>query len=405
MEGHRAIVVVGAVVVGLVAGGATAAALPGTPRDLLPDPTLPTVSVPTVSVPTDPITVPTTTVPTVPITVPTEPVTVPTVTVPTTTTTLPTTTTTVPTTTVPITTGSPLPSLPEGDALPEVTAGTVDATEQIVTSSQAGPEIQRLIVPDAPVVGKPTSFTIAAADPSRPVTGVSFDFGEAGAKFGESSCRTRKADRQATFSVPYTFSVSGPHVISFEISSGSCGTPARVTAGQVTVNVAKGQATVRAVTGPDAGVLSTKCPGADVLPTRANGTKVRTATLCLLNKVRAIAGLRTFKNRRVLRRIAAAHSRDMVIRRYFDHTEPPSRTLLARLNSVHWAGSAGENIGYGTAYYATARSMMWAWMHSTGHRDNILDPTYRWVGIAVSIGAPTGDDQFAATYTTDFGGR
>ena len=400
MEGHRAIVVVGAVIAGVVAGGTAAAALPGTPRDLLPDPTLPTVSVPTVSVPTVPITVPTTTVPTVPVTVPTEPITVPTVTVPTTTTTVPTTTTT-----VPLDTSSPLPSLPQGDALPQVTAGTLDATKQIVTSSQAGPDIQRLIVPDAPVAGKPTSLTIAAADPDRPVTGVTFDFGEAGAKFGESSCRTRKASRRATFSVPYTFTVSGPHVINFELSSGSCGTPAHVTAGQVTVNVAKGQTTVRAVTGPDAGVLSTKCRNADVLPTRTNGTKVRTATLCLLNKVRAIAGLRTLKSRRVLRRIAAAHSRDMVVRRYFDHTEPPSRTLLARLNSIHWAGSAGENIGYGSAYYATARSMMWAWMHSTSHRDNILDPAYRWVGVAVSIGAPTGDDRFAATYTTDFGGR
>ena len=388
MEGYRTIVVLAAIAAGVVAGGTAAAALPDTPRDLLPDPTLPTVSVPTVSVPTLPVTVPTTT----------EPVTVPTVTVPTT-------TTTVPQTTVPIDTGSPLPTLPQGDALPEVIAGTTDATKQIVTSSEAGPEIQRLIVPDAPVVGRPVSFTIAASDPARPVTGVSFDFGEAGAKFGESACRKRNASRRATFSVPYTFSVAGPHVINFELSSGSCGTPARVTAGQVTVNVANGQATVRAVTGPDLGVLSKRCANADVLPTRGNGTKVRAATLCLLNKVRSIAGLRTFATRRVLRRIAAAHSRDMVIRRYFDHTEPPSRTLLARLNSIHWAGSAGENLGYGTAYYATARSMMWAWMHSSSHRDNILDPAYHWVGIAISIGSPTGDDTFAATYTTDFGGR
>src|SRR4051794_10556470 len=338
MEGHRTIVVVGAIVAGVVAGGSAAAALPGTPRDLLPpDPTLPTVSVPTVSVPTVPLTVPTTTEPITVPTVPTEPVTVPTVTVPTTTTTLP-------QTTVPVDTGSPLPGLPKGEALPEVPAGAIDATKQIVTSSDAGPEIQRLIVPEAAVTGKPVSFTIAASDPGRPVTGVSFDFGEAGAKFGESSCRTRRTSRRATFAVPYTFSVAGPHVINFELSSGSCGTPPRGTARQGTVNVAQGQATVRAVTGPDAGVLSTKCRGADVLPTHSNGTRVRTATLCLLNKVRSIAGLRTLATRRVLRRIAAAHSRDMVIRRYFDHPEPPSRTLLARLNSIHWAGSAGENL-------------------------------------------------------------
>src|SRR4051794_6009744 len=214
MDGRRTTLVVSAIVAGVVAGGSAAAALPSGTRDLLPDPTLPTV--PTVTVPTVPITVPT--VPTVTTTVPTVPtVPITTPTVPTTTTTVPTvpaTTPTLPPTTVPITTNSPLPSLPSGGGLPPVTAGNLDATTQIVTSSGAGPQVERLIVPDKPTTGKPVSFTIAAKD-DRPVTGLTLDFGEAGARFGESSCRKRSGSRRGTFSVPYTFAVAGPHVINF----------------------------------------------------------------------------------------------------------------------------------------------------------------------------------------------
>src|SRR5581483_3048699 len=102
-------------------------------------------------------------------------------------------------------------------------------------------------------------------------------------------------------------------------------------------------------------VFSTSCVGADVMPNATNRTLARAATLCLLN------------------RIPAAHSRDMVIRRYFDHTGPGHLTLARRLASVGWRGAAGENLGFGTSYYATPRAMVWGWMRSSGHRQNILD--------------------------------
>ena len=149
------------------------------------------------------------------------------------------------------------------------------------------------------------------------------------------------------------------------------------------------------------------CDNADDVPRTSTISHARDATLCLLNQVRGIAKLRKLRNRPLLRRVAAGHAGDMVTRKFFDHNAPPvpASTFAQRLRAGGWKRSGGENLGFGTAYYATPRAMMWAWMHSTSHRDNILDPAYRWVGIAVSIGAPTGDDQFAATYTTDFGGR
>jgi len=151
-------------------------------------------------------------------------------------------------------------------------------------------------------------------------------------------------------------------------------------------------------------VLSTNCPNADVLPTHETRTAARIATACLINEVRRIAGRRELRTLRVLRRIAAQHSRDMVERHYFDHTEPGGGTLAARMHSIGWQGSAGENIGYGSAWYATPRSMMWMWMHSSGHRQNILDRSWRFVGVAIALGAPTVTGEAAATYTTDFGG-
>src|SRR4051812_39488826 len=69
------------------------------------------------------------------------------------------------------------PPLPKAGTLPPVPPGSRDATSQIVTISAAGPHVLRLIVPAAPVAGRPVSFTIAAQD-DRAVGGVSFDFAE-----------------------------------------------------------------------------------------------------------------------------------------------------------------------------------------------------------------------------------
>ena len=151
-------------------------------------------------------------------------------------------------------------------------------------------------------------------------------------------------------------------------------------------------------------VFSTDCPGADLAPSRTTRTETRIATACLLNRIRTAAGLHPLATTTGLRRIAAQKSRDMVIRHYFSHTGPRHETLAMRLRTIDWRGCAGENIGYGTSYYSTPRAMVWAWMRSEGHRENILEPSYRWIGVAISLGAPTGAEGTAATYTTDFGG-
>jgi uncharacterized protein YkwD len=49
--------------------------------------------------------------------------------------------------------------------------------------------------------------------------------------------------------------------------------------------------------------------------------------------------------------------------------------------------------------------MMGAWLQSPGHRSNILDRSYRVVGVGVVVGAPVPKGSSGATFTTDFGGR
>jgi uncharacterized protein YkwD len=66
---------------------------------------------------------------------------------------------------------------------------------------------------------------------------------------------------------------------------------------------------------------------------------------------------------------------------------------------VYW--TVGENIGWGTAQLSTPQAMVRAWMHSPGHRANILNPSFRDLGVGIVLGDPQGGD--GVTYTTDFG--
>jgi uncharacterized protein YkwD len=56
---------------------------------------------------------------------------------------------------------------------------------------------------------------------------------------------------------------------------------------------------------------------------------------------------------------------------------------------------------------ATPATIVRAWMHSPGHRANILNRRFREIGIGVASGAPVRDGaaKSGATYATEFGLR
>jgi uncharacterized protein YkwD len=157
---------------------------------------------------------------------------------------------------------------------------------------------------------------------------------------------------------------------------------------------------------------SAACAGRDVAPTQSNAAKVRHATLCLLNQQRAAHGLRKLRSSGKLRSAAQAYTWAMVRNDFFDHVSPGGSTLMTRVRSTAYLSSArgwalGENIAWGAGYRATPKAIVSAWMHSSGHRHNILTGRFNEIGIGVVAGAPVDlpDGMNAATYTTDFGTR
>jgi uncharacterized protein YkwD len=153
------------------------------------------------------------------------------------------------------------------------------------------------------------------------------------------------------------------------------------------------------------------CPHAGLQPTRHDLNLIRAATLCLVNRERAIRGERPLRPNARLRRAAQAHTNSMASDDYFEHVGPRGQTPLARMrdagyiSSSHVGYEVGENIAWGTLGLATPRAIVAAWMASPGHRANILDSNYRETGIGVSPHPPTSlaRGQHGAIYTQDFG--
>jgi uncharacterized protein YkwD len=151
------------------------------------------------------------------------------------------------------------------------------------------------------------------------------------------------------------------------------------------------------------------CAGADVVPAADNLPVVTQATLCLLNEQRATHGLRALIENQALTGASTTYSRRMVQEAFFAHESPDGMTLVSRVTAVGYLAGrddwvVGENIGWGQGPLSTPRSMVTAWMHSAGHRENILSVEYREIGLGFALGTPP-DRTWGATYTTDFGDR
>ena len=151
------------------------------------------------------------------------------------------------------------------------------------------------------------------------------------------------------------------------------------------------------------------CSSAHIAVHRATVARARNATLCLLNRARARAGLPPLRANARLARAARRHASDMVRRRYFAHDSLGGVTAFERILRAHYVPRRrswwlGENIGWGSLSLSQPAALVRAWMHSPPHRANILSRRFREVGIGISPGVPVRGHRLAgATYTTDFG--
>lgn len=99
----------------------------------------------------------------------------------------------------------------------------------------------------------------------------------------------------------------------------------------------------------------------------------------LVNEIRQKNGLQPLTANWELSRVARYKSQDMVDNRYFSHTSPTYGTPFQMIKAFGISyKTAGENIAYG---YATPQAVVDGWMNSSGHRANILNASYKQIGV------------------------
>jgi uncharacterized protein YkwD len=132
------------------------------------------------------------------------------------------------------------------------------------------------------------------------------------------------------------------------------------------------------------------------------------AAVCLLNEQRTARGLDPLTvGSMSLSDPAVSHSQDMVARQFFDHVNPDGIDFVERLRT-YWEGYSyvvGENLYTGQGYSGSVDVAVNAWMHSDGHRANILDPRFKEIGVGIVRGFAGDRYASGATYTTTFGAR
>jgi uncharacterized protein YkwD len=95
---------------------------------------------------------------------------------------------------------------------------------------------------------------------------------------------------------------------------------------------------------------------------------------------------------------ALSHAQDMSAQNYFSHTSKDGRTVSDRVISAGYnfkgykSFSVGENIAEGQM---SITEVMDGWLKSPGHCKNLMNPTFKEVGVS----------QFNQYWVQDFGGR
>lgn len=134
---------------------------------------------------------------------------------------------------------------------------------------------------------------------------------------------------------------------------------------------------------------------------------VRTTTLCLINAERTQRLLQPLSSESRLQRAAELHSADMARRHFVGHRNPDGVMPNTRIYRQGYPEVlVGENLGWGVPRLASPFRMVQAWMHSPGHRANILRPGFREIGIGFADGAsrPGPAPKQGFFYAMEFGG-
>jgi uncharacterized protein YkwD len=103
------------------------------------------------------------------------------------------------------------------------------------------------------------------------------------------------------------------------------------------------------------------------------------AIVRVMNSVRAANGVPALRIGSSLTRAARAHSVDMARRDYFDHGPFVQRLRRFGIRAPY----VGENLAYGTRPLS-AGAIVQMWIASPPHRQNLLDRSFRRIGVGVA---------------------
>ena len=121
--------------------------------------------------------------------------------------------------------------------------------------------------------------------------------------------------------------------------------------------------------------------------------------VAMINQVRAAHVLPPLRLDSKLERAARYHSVDMLEHGYFAHGP-----FAARIRSFGVSGRiVGENLAWGAGRGGQAGSVLRLWLRSPEHRNNLLRPSFRRIGLGMPIG-PFGGYRNTRMITADFAG-
>lgn len=147
-------------------------------------------------------------------------------------------------------------------------------------------------------------------------------------------------------------------------------------------------------------IATSPIPQSATPPTSGNSFIDR--VLELTNAQRLQAGLQPLTLNTKLNNSAQQHSQDMALHDFFDHKGSNGSSMGDRAKASGYQFTKfGENIAAG---YATPEQVVQGWMDSPGHRANILNATYREIGIGYYyLANDTGKVNQNFYWTQDFG--
>ena len=283
----------------------------------------------------------------------------------------------------------------------------------IPASASASPSIElvRVLAPEA---GKPTRVLVQAGND---VNSVRVERKDGSGVFAESACGVSRDGRFSPpgghFEVPVPGDANGD--VTVTVGTGACApdAPAPQTASQdhtlrlpLPGEILPQLPALPGLPKPPVARAAQACAFTDLVIRRSTIKRVRKGIVCLVNQQRAAAGVAKVRTNLRLQKAATAHVKDMRARLYFAHEGPGGPDLVSRLRKAKfWPATAGENLAAGTGSLATARGIVDAWMHSAGHRTNMLDKRFRWVGIGIGHTFPDPPTAPGGTVAAEFGVR